>query len=373
MPNLKRLYLNGPRLTALPSGLLDNHSHLTNVEIYLCDLDRLPDDFLVHTPRLQSLYLVMDPYRCHRAPGPKFLPERFLSHTPNLTRLVLGLQGLKALPPSFLAHVPRLQHLELMTTLGKGGKFTYPISSLPAHFLENAPSLTYLDLWPVVRLSNLPADFLARSSRLRHLYLDVNGVSVVPDGFLTQVPYLQRLELDLEQVDALPDGFLAHTPWLRHLKLDVDRVGALPVGFLEHAPHLEGLSVRATNIVALPKNFLVYSPQIEALDLGMPQLESPPEPGDALWDTLQSTSFRVKVISSDFEAIYDEDDHFCSFFDGIEPGDILEVHGREQDSEGNILLRAFYWWTRDLFFTFYERGDCLFKVDFRITEPTLDV
>ena len=373
VPNLKRLYLNGPRLTMLPSGLLDHQSQLTDVSIVLpCDLDHLPDDFLIHTPQLQSLYLGTD--RCFGLdpPGPKFLPERFLSHTQQLTHLWLNLRGLMELPPSFLVYVPQLQHLELEYIYGKHGKFIYELSSLPAHFLENAPNLTYLDLWPVVRLSNLPTDFLARSSRLRHLYLDADGVSIVPDSFLTQTPHLQSLELDLRQVDTLPDGFLASTPNLWNLRLGVNQVDALPDAFLTHAPQLRRLYMRATNVVALPENFLVHSPRIKTLDLGMPHLESPPGPGDALWDTLQSTSFRVKVVGSDVEAIL-EDAMLCSSFKELEPGEILEVFGREQDSEGNTLLNVARWWTRDLFFSFYERRDCWFKIDVRFTEPTLDI
>ena len=373
VPNLKRLYLNGPRLTMLPSGLLDHQSQLTDVSIVLpCDLDHLPDDFLIHTPQLQSLYLGTD--RCFGLdpPGPKFLPERFLSHTQQLTHLWLNLRGLMELPPSFLVYVPQLQHLELEYIYGKHGKFIYELSSLPAHFLENAPNLTYLDLWPVVRLSNLPTDFLARSSRLRHLYLDADGVSIVPDSFLTQTPHLQSLELDLRQVDTLPDGFLASTPNLWNLRLGVNQVDALPDAFLTHAPQLRRLYMRATNVVALPENFLVHSPRIKTLDLGMPHLESPPGPGDALWDTLQSTSFRVKVVGSDVEAIL-EDAMLCSSFKELEPGEILEVFGREQDSEGNTLLNVARWRTRDLFFSFYERRDCWFKIDVRFTEPTLDI
>lgn len=375
VPNLKRLYLNGPRLATLPSGLLDHQSHLTDVSIEWCDLDHLPDDFLVHTPQLRSLYLGTDSYRCYRGlepAGPKSLPEQMLSHTPNLTHLWLGLRGLMELPPSFLAHVPQLQHLELEYIYGKHGRFDYELRFFPPHFLENAPSLTYLDLWPVI-LSDLPPGFLARSSRLRHLSLDAPGVSVVPDSFLTQTPHLQYLELDLKQVEALPDGFLASTPNLSWLRLDVDQVDVLPDGFLTHAPQLRGLYMRATNVVALSENFLAHSPRIAILDLGMPRLESPPGSGSALWDMLQATSFRVKVNSPDFQILQDEGNGCIGVEWEVELGDILEVSQREQDSEGNILLKAYPWWNRDLFFTFYERHECTFTIDHRFTEPTLDI
>ena len=387
VPNLKRLYLNGPRLTALPSGLLDRQSHLTDVNIELCDLDRLPDDLLIHTPQLKSFYLRKDPFRCHLSlglPGPEALPERFLSHTPHLTHLWLGLRDLTEFPPSFLSHVPQLQHLELEIRYDKYGKIPYVLHSLPAHFLANAPNLTYFNLWPVVRLSDLPTDFLARSHRLRHLYLDVNGVAAVPDNFLTQTPHLQSLDLDLRQVDALPDGFLAHTPWLQRLKLDVDEVDVLPDGLLVHVPDLEALYVRAANVVDLPENFLVHSPRIKTLDLGMPLLESPPRPGSALWETLQSTSFRVKVTQPDFQ-VSENANGGCGVADWeIELGDILEVLRREQDSdleivvpkqnsEDTTILIVYPWFGRDLFFTFYERHACPFMIDVRYTEPTLDV
>ena len=387
VPNLKRLYLNGPRLTALPSGLLDHQSHLTDVNIELCDLDRLPDDLLIHTPQLKSLYLRKDPLRCHLSlglSGPAALPERFLSHTPHLTHLWLGLRDLMEFPPSFLSHVPQLQHLELEIRYDKYGKIPYVLQSLPAHFLADAPDLTYLNLWPVVRLSDLPTDFLARSNQLRHLYLDANGVPSLPDSFLTQTPHLQRLELDLRQVDALPDGFLAHTPWLQHLKLDVDEVDVLPDGFLAHVPDLEVLYVRAANVVDLPEDFLVHSPRIQILDLGMPHLESPPRPGGALWKTLQSASFRVKVTQPNFQISLGENGGCGVVNWEIELGDILEVLGREQDSdlefvvpkqnsEDTTILIVYPWFERDLFFTFYERHACPFMIDVRYTEPTLDV
>ncbi|MYD89628.1 MAG: leucine-rich repeat domain-containing protein [Caldilineaceae bacterium SB0662_bin_9] len=376
VPNLRRLYLSASHLETLPAGLMANASQLTDVHVELYGLETLPDDFLSHTPQLRSLYLGTNMYK-YSEPALRYLPERFLSHTPKLTHLWLALWALEVLPSSFLTHAPLLQHLELDYIDGYPGRRVYPLRSFPDHFLENAPNLTYLNLWPVVHVSDLPMDFLARSSLLRHLYLDANGVSVVPDSFLTQTPHLQSLELDLRQVDALPDAFLAHTPWLRHLKLNVDQVDAIPDGFLTQAPHLEDLYMRAANVTALPEGFLGHGPRIETLGLGMPHLESPPRPGDALWDTLQSTSFRVKVIGSDAEAILDDSQSetamLCSSFEELESGEILEVFRREQDSEDNTLLGVARWWTRDLFFSFYERRDCWFKIDVRYTEPTLDV
>ena len=56
VPNLQRLYLNAPRLASLSDGFTDNMSQLTDVSIVLpCDLDRLPDDFLTHTPGLSDV------------------------------------------------------------------------------------------------------------------------------------------------------------------------------------------------------------------------------------------------------------------------------------------------------------------------------
>ena len=375
VPNLKRLRLDGPRLATLPSGLLDNQHHVTDVNMELCDLDRLPEDFLAYTPQLRSLYIGRHSYRCYRGldrPGPISLPERFLSHTPNLTHLWLGFPGLLELPPSFLAHVPRLQHLELEYTYGKHGKFTYALRSVPDHFLDDAPNLTYLNLWPVVALSDLPADFLARSSRLQFLYLDANGVSILPDSFLTQVSQLRSAELDLQQVNALPDGFLGYTPGLAYLKLDVDRVKALPGSFLAHAPYLGQLYTRAANVVALPEDFLAHSSRIDTLGLGMPRLESPPGPGDRLWDMLESASIRVKLTDPDFQvSIYDESE-CLPFIPQFELGDILEVAWRELDDEENAILWVYPWWQRSVFFSFYERHECPFAIAARYTEPTLD-
>lgn len=374
VPNLKRWRLNGLRLTTLSSGLLDSQALLTDVSIELCDLDRLPNDFLVYTPHLRSLYLGAYAYRCYGGqPGLRSLPERFLSHTPKLTHLWLGLRELETFPVSFLTDVPQLQHFELESSYGKHGKFTSALRSLPQHFLENAPHLTYLNLWPIVQLTALPTNFLAHSSRLQYLYLDANGVSTLPQRFLVQTPYLTSLELDLKQANALPDGFLSHTPELRYLRLDVDQVDVLPSDFLSHVPYLGHLDIRASNVVELPEGFLAYGPQIETLDLGMPRLASPPGPGDALWDTLQSTSFRVKVTRPDFQ-IFQDTEYECIKSDfKFELGDILEVVGREQDSDGNSLLIVYPWWKRDLFFTFYERHGCSWKIDARYTEPTLDM
>lgn len=381
VPNLQRLYLNAPRLESLSDGFTDNMSQLTDVSIVLpCDLDRLPDDFLTHTPQLQSLYLGTE--RCFglEPPGPKFLPEQFLSDTQQLTHLWLNLRGLLELPSSFLTHVPQLQHLELEYIHGKHGKFIYELRSLPAHFLENAPNLTYLDLWPVVQLLELPADFLARSSRLRHLYLDLNGLSVLPDGFLTQVPNLQRLELDLRQVDALPDDFLAHTPGLSDVKVDVNNVDVLPEGYLAHAPGLTHLDMRAKNVTRLPEGFLAHSPRIETLGLGLPGLTSPPKPGDALWNTLHSKGIHVTVTDLS-KLMPDMRNYYCDLMadrvsepEKIYKSDqIFDVVWHELDDEGNVQLIVYPWTGQGLFFYWYERGFCSFVIDQRFTIPSVDV
>lgn len=376
VPNLKRLRLDGPRLTTLPFDFLGNQSQLTDVSIELCDLNQLPDDFLVHTPQLKTLYLGTDSYRCYRGyyeVGPKFLPERILSHTPKLTHLWLGFKRLEELPPSFLAHVPRLQHLELEYTFGPRGKLVYALRSLPSHFLENAPNLTHVDMWPVVHLSDLPADFLVRSTQLQRLYLDAGEVSAVPDGFLTDVPHLQLLDLDLNKVGVLPDGFLAHTPQLQHLKLDVDQAAEIPGDFLAYAPDLEALYVRAANAVELPEEFLGNSPRLETLGLGMPHLASPLGPGDALWDTLQSTSYRVRVTDPDFQIDASGSSHCHEIDWEIELGDILEVVDRGQYHDGSQWLSAYPWFSRSVFFRHYELHVCSFMIESRHTEPTLDV
>lgn len=296
--NLQRFHLIGPNLTSLPSGFLYNQTQLTDVVIELCELDNLPTDFLTHTPNLRTIYIVTDFYACYRGlsrPGPTELPDRFLSHTPELTHLWLGLGGLEILPPSFLSHVPRLQHLSLPYNHGKHGKFTFALASLPEGFLGNAPSLSYLNLWPVVNLQSLPADFLAQSTRLQHLQLDINDVATLPDGFLVQVPELKFLELNAPNVTALPQGFLDHTPWLSEVKVDVNNVDVLPEGYLAHTPRLTHLDMRAKNVTRLPEGFLAHSSRIETLGLGLPSLTSPLKPGDALWDTLHSKGNHVTV------------------------------------------------------------------------------
>ena len=365
VPNLQRLYLNVPSLKSLPNGFMGNMPQLTDVIIYPRVPDFRPDDFLVHTPQLRSLYLDT---------SIQFLPEGFLSHTPKLTHLWLALWGLETLPPSFLAHVPQLQHLELDPSFGSQSRVVYPLRSLPKHFLANAPSLTYLDLRPFVHLSDLPMDFLARSSKLRHLYLDAQGVSVVPDSFLTQTQHLRSLELDLRQVDALPDGFLAYVPWLRHLKIGADQIETIPADMLSYAPSLVDLYMTATNAGNLPEGFLAQSPRIRALGLGMPNLDSPPGPGDALWDTLQSTSSVVMVTQSGVP-VFPNDDHFCNTNHEVNKDDVLEVFRRDLDSEGNILLYVFGWGSplrRNQFVYSPTIYGCYFKIDVRYTEPFLD-
>lgn len=378
VPSLKRFRLHGLRLKTIPHGMFDSQHQLTDVSIELCDLDVLPEDFLVHTGHLRSLFLGTNSYGCYSGlerPGPKFLPAHFLSYTPQLTHLWLGFKALEELPPSFLAHVPRLQHLELEYSYGKHGKYTYALDSLPAGFLENSPNLTYLDLWPIVKLTALPKEFLRESARLKYLYLDANGVSTLPINFLTQTPQLKLLELDARNVVQLPQGFLFDTPQLSYLMLDVNQVDLIADGFLSNVPRLGYLDMRAENLTELPEGFLAQSPRLTILGLGMPNLETPPSPGDALWETLKATSVRVKVIETTKVRIEVEGSETYCQSDGIllEPGQILEVTGRELDDEGNTLLHVYHWHTVGLFFNWYERGFCNFPVDARYTEPTLDV
>lgn len=376
VPDLKRFRLAGQGLTTLPAGFLDSQSELTDVSIDLCDLKDLPDSILIHTPHLRTLYMGTDPYVCRVGFGkfgPRFLPARFLEYTPQLTHLWLGLKALAQLPPAMLVHVPQLQHVEFAYIYGKDGKQTYAISSVPTHFLENAPELTYLDLWPVVKLDDLPENFLGESSQLKSLSLDANAVSILPNSFLTQTPHLELLKLDAKSTEGLPQGFLAKTPRLSNLMLDVDRAVAIPVGFLSDAPFLRYLDMRAASVTELPEGFLAQSPQLVDLGLGMPNLEDPPSSGDAFWETLKATSKRVKVTDPDFEITVREDNGCIGFDWQVEQGDILEVAGRNLDDEGNTWLTAYVWRTRELFFVFYERHVCPFQIDARYTEPTLDV
>ena len=272
-----------------------------------------------------------------------------------------------------MAHVPQLQHLELEFTYGPHGKTTYALESFPTGFLANAPELTYLNLWPVVNLTAVAKDFLAESPQLQFLHFDANGVSVLPDSFLTRTPHLKVLDLNATSVVSLPIGFLSETPWLSQLKLDVDQVKSIPNGFLADAASLRYLDMRAEKVTEIPIGFLVLSPRLQTLGLGTPSLDAPPQPGSSLWEKLKHSSLRVKVTDPDFQVILNDSDHCHAVDWKVEPGDILEVVGREVTDESDTMLAVFPWSSRDLFFDFYERHECSFNIGAQYTEPTLDV
>ena len=390
---LERLSISVESFDAIPIGFLDDPAQLTELSIQFRNFDKydesvsLPADFQINASRLETFSLSSSQLAS--------LPDNFLPDTTKLTHLYLDIPNLHEWPSSFLWHTPVLKFLEMEYGYNKNGKETHELHSVPPHFLAEAPNLIHLNLGAADRVQELPAGFLANSPKLEYLDLAVN-VTELPENFLAQHPqlktlklfvprvtkvshdflahvsHLQSLELDLRQVDSLPADFLARTPWLGYLRLDVDQVDLLPNGFLSYAPRLGHLYVRAANVVSFPENFLDYSPRIETLGLGMPSVALPPGPGDTLWDTLQAASFRVKVTAP--EVHVEADGYFCSGDDiVVERGDILEVIRREQDSTGNTLLSVYHWWNRDLFFSFYERHWCLFSIDVRYTEPTLDL
>ena len=390
---LERFSVSVETFDAIPIGFLDDLAQLTELSIQFRHYYKygpstpLSEDFQIDTPRLEIFSLSSDRLAS--------LPDNLLPDTAKLTHLHLNLPNLQEWPSSFLMHTPALEFLEMQYGYGTNGKEIQELHSVPPHFLTQAPNLIHLNLGAADGVQELPAGFLANSPKLEYLDLAVNvtelpedflaqhpqlktlklfvpRVTKVPDDFLVHVSRLRSLELDLRQVDALPTDFLEHTPLLGYLKLDVDQVDALPNDFLSYTPRLGHLYVRAANVVSLPENFLGYSPRIETLGLGMPSVALPPGPGDTLWDTLQAASFRVKVTAPEVQV--KGDGYFCPV-DGkvVERGDILEVVGREQDSMGNTLLSVFHWWNRDLFFSFYERHWCLFSIDARYTEPTLDL
>ena len=390
---LERLSISVESFDAIPIGFLDDPAQLTELSIQFRNFDKydesvsLPEDFQINASRLETFSLSSSQLAS--------LPDNFLPDTTKLTHLHLNVPNLQKWPSSFLRQTPVLEFLEMKYGYNKNGKDIHGLHSVPPHFLTEAPNLIHLNLGAADRVQELPAGFLANSPKLEYLDLAVSvtelpenflaqhsqlktvklfvpRVTKVPHDFLAHVLHLQALELDLRQVSALPTDFLARTPWLGYLRLDVDQVDALPSGFLSYAPRLGHLYVRAANVVSLPENFLDHSPRIETLGLGMPSVALPPGPGDTLWDTLQAASFRVKVTAPEVQV--KGDGYFCPV-DGkvVERGDILEVVGREQDSMGNTLLSVFHWWNRDLFFSFYERHWCLFSIDARYTEPTLDL
>ena len=219
----------------------------------------------------------------------------------------------------------------------------------------------------------LPADFLSQHPHLETVRLRANYISALPRGFLSQSPRLTDLKLDLQRVETLPEGFLANTPRLWHLGLDVHGVAALPPGFLADAPHLTRLNLRALNLTAWPADFLAHAPRLQTLGLAMPLLEPTLTPEHRLWETLQATSLRVKVIRPDPFSFADPDvwSEFCTSTTISKLGAILEVKERAPDDHGRMLLRVSGWQERELFA--FELWLCPALIDSRFTAPTLEV
>ena len=299
-----------------------------------------------------------------RGPTPSVLysfPEGFLTHAPRLVELRLRVPVLRAFPPSFLGHAPRLEILELEGTHDYYGNLGVPITSLPANFLIHAPRLQHLELGDLEYVKTFPPGFLSGSPQLRYLNLDANGaatlpgdfltrhpqleivrilannVQALPQGFLSQSPNLMNLMLDLQRVEALPENFLAETSRLWNLELGVHRVEALPPSFLADAPHLTYLYLRALNLTVWPADFLAHALHIQTLGLAMPLLEPTLMPDHHLWNTLQSTSDRVKVIRPDFH-LEKTDSYPQCIPSTIKLGDILGGGGTRSGRPGQHVV-----------------------------------
>ena len=402
-PHLKVLHLEAPWSESLPEHFLTYAPRLVELRLDVPSLQTLPPTFLSHAPRLEVFHLYTGfsvRLPDGRVPTPSVLysfPESFLTQAPRLVELRLEVPSLRTLPPSFLGHAPRLEILELKGTHDYYGNIGVQITSLPANFLTNAPRLQHLDLGDLEYVETFPPGFLSGSPQLRYLNLDANGTASLPADFLTRHPRLERvrilannvpalpqgflshspnlmdLQLELQRVEALPENFLAETSRLWNLEIGMHRVEALPPGFLADAPHLTHLNLRALNLTAWPADFLAHAPRIRTLGLAMPLLEPLLTPDHRLWNTLQTTSDRVKVIRPDpFHHLERSESHPQCFPSTIKLGDILEVEGRAPDDHGNVLLLVSRWRNRDLFTNFYDLR-CRYLIDARFTAPTLEV
>ena len=381
----------------LPWGFLMHAPHLEVLHLKAHSLASLPEGFLAHAPHLKTFRL--DAGEQAYSSSLRSFPEGFLTHAPSLVELRLRVSALKAFPPSFLGHVPRLETLELenVNTHPSPYRLIQNVRSLPANFLIHAPRLRHLDLEPLGHVKAFPQGFLSGSPQLRYLNLDANEAKVLPPdflsrhphletvrlraqnltalprGFLSQSPNLVDVKLDLQRVEALPEGWLAETPRLWNLEIDVHGIEALPAGFLADAPYLAHLNLRALNLTAWPAGFLADAPRIRTLGLAMPLLEPTLTPDHRLWETLQNTSLRVKVIRPDPVSLADPDYwwEFCTLTTISKLGSILEVSGRAPDDRGRMLLRASGWQERELFA--FDPWHCPYLIDSRFTVPTLEV
>ena len=402
-PHLKVLHLEAPWSESLPEHFLTYAPRLVELRLDVPSLQTLPPTFLSHAPRLEVFHLYTGfsvRLPDGRVPTPSVLysfPESFLTHAPRLVELRLEVPSLRTLPPSFLGSAPRLEILELKGTHDYYGNIGMQITSLPANFLTNAPRLQHLDLGDLEYVETFPPGFLSGSPQLRYLNLDANGTASLPADFLTRHPRLERvrilannvpalpqgflshspnlmdLQLELQRVEALPENFLAETSRLWNLEIGMHRVEALPPGFLADVPHLTRLNLRALNLTAWPADFLAHAPRIRTLGLAMPLLEPLLTPDHRLWNTLQTTSDRVKVIRPDpFHHLERSESHPQCLPTTIKLGDILEVEGRAPDDHGNVLLLVSRWQNRGLFTNFYNFR-CRYLIDARFTAPTLEV
>ena len=395
-PHLEVLHLS-TSLKFLPEGFLTYAPRLVELHLDVPSLRALPPTFLVHAPRLETFHL--DAGNKAQFSSLTSFPEGFLTHAPSLVELHLRVPLLQAFPPSFLAHAPHLETLALENANSHPSPYPkkLPVTSLPANFLSHTPRLRHLDLEPLGHVQAFPPGFLSGAPQLRYLNLDARSMSVLPTdflgrhphletirlraqnmpvlprGFLSQSPRLRDLKLDLQRVEALPEGFLADTPRLWNLELDVQGVETLPPGFLAEAPQLIRLNLRAHSLTAWPADFLADAPRIRTLGLAMPLLEPTLTPEHRLWETLQTTSLRVKVIRPDPVSLADPDYwwEFCTLTTISKLGSILEVSGRAPDDRGRMLLRVSGWEERELFA--FEYWPCPVLIDSRFTAPTLEV
>ena len=95
-------------------------------------------------------------------------------------------------------------------------------------------------------------------------------------------------------------------------------------------------------------------------------------PDHRLWDTLQATSDRVKVIRPDPFYIEEPDMKWECSGTTIKLGTILELWGSAPDDQGRTLLTVIPWRERELFVTYWG-SYCSYLIDSRFTAPTLEV
>ena len=225
LDGLRRLYLSGNSLTALPEGIFGGLSGLQFLDLTSSGITAVPENLFAGLSRLQ-----------------------FVSLAGN---------RLGSIPPGAFASLGSLEHLGLRYT---------DLDTLPEHLFVDLVELKRLDLRDN-NLAALPEGLFLGPHGLQSLDLGHNRLEALPERMLARLTALQSLKLNDNRLIGLPDKVFRDPTALRELKLEGNGLGELPAGLFGNLAGLESLSLADNYLGELPAGFFAGLENLKRLAL----------------------------------------------------------------------------------------------------------